>query len=114
MPFAGITGDFTVLQADHVIAAGTRVGEPITHGLPGLVLASGPMHHADGILGTVIAFLGPTWRITAALAFGDTIAAGIAVRAVKETSGPHRGLATLPSWPPPSATSARGTANSRR
>ena len=95
MAFAGVSGDFNVLHTDRVFAAETQFGEPIAHGLLGLSLVSGLMHQTGVINGTIIAFLGLTWRFTAPVKFGDTLAAEMRVRAVKETSKPDRGVVTL-------------------
>jgi len=53
------------------------------------------MHQTGVINGTIIAFLGLTWRFTAPVKFGDTIAAEMRVRSAKETSKPDRGVVTL-------------------
>ena len=74
---------------------GVPGGEPIAHGLLGLAIVSGLMHQTGVINGTIIGFLGLTWRFTAPVKFGDTIAAEMRVRAVKETSKPDRGVVTL-------------------
>ncbi len=95
MAFAGLSGDFNVLHMDRVFAAETQFGEPIAHGLLGLSIVSGLMHQTGVINGTIIAFLGLTWRFTGPVKFGDTIAAEMRVRAVKETSKPDRGVVTL-------------------
>lgn len=95
MAFAGISGDFNVLHTDRVFAADTQFGQPIAHGLLGLAIVSGLMHQTGIINGTIIGFLGLTWRFTAPVKFGDTIAAEMRVRAVKETSKPDRGVVTL-------------------
>ncbi len=95
MAFAGLSGDFNVLHTDRVFAAETQFGEPIAHGLLGLSIVSGLMHQTGVINGTIIAFLGLTWRFTGPVKFGDTIAAEMRVRTVKETSKPDRGVVTL-------------------
>ena len=95
MAFAGISGDYNVLHTDRVFAAETQFGEPIAHGLLGLAIVSGLMHQTGVINGTIIGFLGLTWRFTAPVKFSDTIAAEMRVRAVKETSKPDRGVVTL-------------------
>jgi acyl dehydratase len=95
MAFAGVSGDFNVLHTDRVFAAETQFGEPIAHGLLGLSIVSGLMHQTGVINGTIIAFLGLTWRFIGPVKFGDTIAADMRVRTVKETSKPDRGVVTL-------------------
>ena len=95
MAFAGLSGDYNALHTDRVFAAETQFGEPIAHGLLGLAIVSGLMHQTGIINGTIIGFLGLTWRFTAPVKFGDTIAAEMRVRAVKETSKPDRGVVTL-------------------
>lgn len=95
MNFAGVSGDFNVLHTDRTWAAGTPFGEPIAHGLLGLAIVSGLMHQTGVINGTIVAFLGLTWRFTGPVKFGDTIRARMRVRSKRETSKPDRGIVVL-------------------
>lgn len=93
--FAGVSGDFNVLHVDRTWAADTPFGEPIAHGLLGLAIVSGLMHQTGIINGTIVAFLGLTWRFTGPVKFGDTIRPAMTVRSAKETSKPDRGIVVL-------------------
>lgn len=93
--FAGVSGDFNVLHVDRTWAADTPFGEPIAHGLLGLAIVSGLMHQTGVINGTIVAFLGLTWKFVGPVRFGDTIRPRMTVRAARETSKPDRGIVVL-------------------
>ncbi|HQZ70552.1 MAG: MaoC/PaaZ C-terminal domain-containing protein [Anaerolineae bacterium] len=83
--FAGLSGDFNPLHTDREFAKTTQFGERIAHGMLGLSVATGLVHHVGPVDGTAIAFLGVDWKFRKAILIGDTIHAIIKVTDKRES-----------------------------
>jgi len=71
--FAGLTGDYNLIHTDAEFAKSTRAGQRVAHGLLGLSIASGLATRIGFMEGTILAFLGLTWKFKGPILFGDTI-----------------------------------------
>ncbi len=71
--FAGLTGDYNLIHTDAEFAKSTPVGQRVAHGLLGLSIASGLATRIGFMEGTILAFLGLTWKFKGTILFGDTI-----------------------------------------
>lgn len=73
--FAQLTGDFHPLHTNEPVAAKSRFGQRIAHGMVGLTCAIGLMLTRSGEFDeSITAFLGvKDWRFTAPVFFGETI-----------------------------------------
>lgn len=73
--FAQLTGDFHPLHTNEPVAAKSRFGQRIAHGMIGLTYAIGLMLTRSGEFDeSVTAFLGVSdWRFSAPVFFGETI-----------------------------------------
>ncbi len=96
--FANLSGDFNPLHVDEEFAKKTMFGGRIAHGILGLALFTGLMHETGLITGTVMAFMGLTWRFTAAVKIGDTITGKIKVKEKREHKKEDRGIIIFEGW----------------
>jgi 3-hydroxybutyryl-CoA dehydratase len=93
--FAGMAGDYTQLHTDAEFAKNTPYGQRIAHGLLGLCVASGLAARTGIMEGTVLAFLGLTWKFKAPLLMGDTIRLEIKVQKTRAMPSMGGGMAVL-------------------
>lgn len=71
--FAGLSGDFNRLHTDAEWAKNAQFGARVAHGLLGLAIATGLSQQLGHTSGTVVAFLGMSWRLVKPIYIGDTI-----------------------------------------
>lgn len=96
--FANLSGDFNPLHVDEEFAKKTMFGGRIAHGLLGLSIYTGLMHELGLVVGTVMAFMGLTWRFTAPIKAGDTITGKMKVKEKKEAKRADRGVIVFEGW----------------
>lgn len=92
--FAQLTGDRFEIHMDADAARRHGFGGRVAHGLLVLSLVDGLKNQAPAQF-RAIASLGWDWRFVAPVLAGDTIHVEIEVTALRETSKPDRGIATL-------------------
>src|SRR5205823_3067226 len=91
--FAGLSGDFNPLHADHEAARRGPFGKPVAHGLLGLAIASGLASQAPRV--ATLAFLGIVeWKFLRPIAFGDTIRVVSRVVSLEPRARGRRGVVT--------------------
>jgi acyl dehydratase len=93
--FAALSWDTNPLHTDRDFVAKTIFGERIVHGLLELVIHSGLSQMLGIMEGTLLAFLGMTWKFLGAIRIGDTVHVVQRVKEMRETSKPDRGLITF-------------------
>lgn len=96
--FANLSGDFNPLHVDEEFSKKTMFGGRIAHGLLGLSVYTGLMHELGLVVGTVMAFMGLTWRFTAPIKAGDTITGKVKVKEKRETKKADRGVIVFEGW----------------
>ena len=92
--FAGLSGDYNVLDTDAEFMKSSIFGERIAHGLLGLAIQAGLFSRAAPPYAT-LAFAGLRWKFKGPIKIGDTIKVRAKVIGKKETSKPDRGIVTL-------------------
>jgi len=93
--FAGITGDWTQIHTNAVVARQGVFGRRIAHGLLGLSAASGLLAQLGFIEGTTLAFRELTWKFSQPTFIGDTIHAEATVTKAKAMQRLGGGAVTL-------------------
>lgn len=93
--FAALSWDTNPLHTDVEFAAQSPFGERIAHGMLGLVIHAGLSQMLGLMEGTLVAFLGLTWRFHHPIKIGDTVHVVQRVQEMRETSQPERGVLTL-------------------
>lgn len=89
--FAGLSGDYNQLHTNSEFAKATPFGQRIAHGLLGLSIASGLGSRLGFLEGTVVAFLGLTWKFTKPIFIGDTLRLRVKM-AKKRAVSPEMGM----------------------
>lgn len=91
--FAGVSGDFNPLHVDEVAAAAGPFGRRLVHGALVLSMATGLRQQMGIFNGSLKALLEiRSWRFTAPVFIGDTIAAVTTIESMKETKRPGQGV----------------------
>jgi acyl dehydratase len=93
--FAALSWDTNAIHTDTEFAKKTPFGERIAHGLLGVVIHSGLSQMLGFMEGTIVAFLGMTWKFIIPIKIGDTVHVVQRVSELRETSNPDRGIVTL-------------------
>ena len=91
--FACLSWDHNQLHTDAEYAADTRYGRRIAHGLLGTVMHSGLAYQLTE--DSIVAFLEMTWQFKLPIYVGDTIHVEQAVKAMRESTKPDRGILTF-------------------
>jgi acyl dehydratase len=91
--FAGLSGDYNPLHANHELSKSGPFGRPVAHGLLGLAIATGLISHAPRVdTMALLAIL--EWRFLLPIVFGDTIKVVSRVEAREPQARGRRGIVT--------------------
>jgi acyl dehydratase len=91
--FAGVSGDFNPLHVDEVAASAGPFGRRVVHGALVFSMATGLRQQMGIFNGSLKALMEiRSWRFTAPVFIGDTIAAVTTVVSMKETQRPGQGV----------------------
>jgi acyl dehydratase len=91
--FAMLTGDWNQIHTDKEFAKGTMYGQPVVHGLFGLVMMTGLLERSGLFSGSAMAMLDVRdWTFTAPIFVGDTLHASIEIVSKRLTSKGDRGI----------------------
>jgi acyl dehydratase len=91
--FAGLSGDFNPLHVDSVFAEDGPFGRRVAHGALVFSVATGLRQQMPVFRGSLRALLElRSWRFTAPVHPGDTIAVITTVASTRETSRPEQGI----------------------
>lgn len=93
--FAALSWDTNQLHTDAEYAKESVFGERIAHGMLGIVIHSGLSQMLGIMEGTILAFLGMTWKFHLPIKIGDTIHVVQRVKEMRETSKEDRGILTF-------------------
>jgi acyl dehydratase len=91
--FAMLTGDWNQIHTDKEYAKGTMYGQPVVHGLFGLVMMTGLLERTGLFSGSAMAMLDVRdWTFKAPIFVGDTLHATIEIMSKRLTSKGDRGI----------------------
>ncbi|HYC81311.1 MAG TPA: MaoC/PaaZ C-terminal domain-containing protein [Solirubrobacterales bacterium] len=91
--FAGVSGDFNPIHVDEVFAASSPFGRRVVHGTLVLAVATGLRQQMPIFRGSMRALLEyRSWKFTAPVFFGDTVAVVTTVAEARETKRPDQGV----------------------
>lgn len=91
--FAGLAGDFNPIHVDQVYAEAGAFGRRIAHGTLVLAVATGLRQQMPIFRGSLRALLElRSWKFTAPVFFGDTVAVVTTVTEARETKRPDQGI----------------------
>jgi acyl dehydratase len=91
--FAMLTGDWNQIHTDKEYAKGTMYGQPVVHGLFGLVMMTGLLERTGLFSGSAMAMLDVRdWTFKAPIFVGDTLHAKIEIMSKRLTSKGDRGI----------------------
>ncbi|MFZ5865982.1 MAG: MaoC/PaaZ C-terminal domain-containing protein [Thermodesulfobacteriota bacterium] len=93
--FASLSWDTNALHTDVEFAKKSPFGERIAHGMLGIVIHAGLSQMLGITDGTLLAFLGMTWKFHHPIKIGDTVHVLQRVTELRETSKPDRGIMTF-------------------
>ncbi|NQU13271.1 MAG: MaoC family dehydratase N-terminal domain-containing protein [Desulfobacteraceae bacterium] len=93
--FAALSWDTNQLHTDAEFAKKGFFGERVAHGMLGLVIHAGLSQMLGITEGTILAFLGMTWKFHLPIKIGDTLHVVQRVKEMRETSKNDRGLLTF-------------------
>ena len=93
--FAALSWDTNQLHTDAEFASKGAFGERIAHGMLGIVIHSGLSQMLGIMEGTILAFLGMTWRFHLPIRIGDTVHVVQRVKEMRESSKEDRGILTF-------------------
>ena len=93
--FAALSWDTNQLHTDAEYARKGAFGERIAHGMLGIVIHSGLSQMLGIMEGTILAFLGMTWRFHLPIRIGDTVHVVQRVKEMRESSKEDRGILTF-------------------
>jgi acyl dehydratase len=93
--FASLSWDTNSLHTDVEFAKKSPFGERIAHGMLGIVIHAGLSQMLGITDGTLLAFLGMTWKFHHPIKIGDTVHVLQRVTELRETSKPDRGIMTF-------------------
>ncbi len=93
--FAALSWDTNQLHTDKEFAKKTIFGERIAHGMLGIVIHSGLSQMLGIMEGTILAFLGMTWKFHLPIRIGDTVHVVQRVKEMRESSKKDRGVLTF-------------------
>lgn len=93
--FAALSWDTNQLHTDAEFARKGAFGERIAHGMLGIVIHSGLSQMLGIMEGTILAFLGMTWRFHLPIRIGDTVHVVQRVKEMRESSKKDRGILTF-------------------
>jgi acyl dehydratase len=91
--FAALSWDHNRLHTDAEYAADTKYGQRIAHGLLGMIIHSGLAYQLTEE--SILAFLELTWQFKLPIYIGDTVHVEQAVKGMRESSKPDRGILTF-------------------
>ena len=91
--FANLAWDHNQLHTDEEYASTTIYGKRIAHGILGIAIHSGLTYQLTEK--TILAFLGLTWQFKLPIFIGDTIHVEQAVKEMRDSSKPDRGILTF-------------------
>ena len=93
--FAALSWDTNQLHTDAEFAKKGFFGERVAHGMLGLVIHAGLSQMLGITEGTILAFLGMTWKFHLPIKIGDTLHVVQRVKEMRETSKNDRGVLTF-------------------
>ncbi|MBL7212417.1 MAG: MaoC family dehydratase N-terminal domain-containing protein [Desulfobacteraceae bacterium] len=93
--FAALSWDTNQLHTDAEFAKKGLFGERVAHGMLGLVIHAGLSQMLGITEGTILAFLGMTWKFHLPIKIGDTLHVVQRVKEMRETSKNDRGVLTF-------------------
>ena len=93
--YSGLTGDFYPLHVDAVYSAATEFGERLVHGPFVFGIAVGLVSLSGVLADCAVAWLGAeNVRMRSPVRIGDTLRATAAVKGLKKTKDPTKGVQT--------------------